>query len=288
MTLEMPTDENPVVVVEGDCLEVLRGLPDGCVDAVVTDPPYGISNESYDSAAAPVFYPAFWSEVWRVCGDNAAAMSFGHTSTYHRLACAAEFGGWKVRQMWAWVYRDGLITSAYPRDGFDRLAPAMDPILYATTGKVLLNIDREGDNEWTRPVRRDGSMSGRDNLSKAANKSIGRYPRAIVSDGVTPFEYFAASRTRPGSREGSHPNEKPLDLMRWLVAKLPTPSVILDPFAGSGTTGVAAIAEGRRAILIEKESKYADICRRRVAEAMGLGEGSLLAALQPSLFGESS
>ncbi len=78
--------------------------------------------------------------------------------------------------------------------------------------------------------------------------------------------------------------------MRWLVRKASLPNdLILDPFAGSGTTGVAAIAEGRRAILIEKEPKYAAIARRRVAEAMGMGAGSLLKSLpQPTLFGDDA
>lgn len=59
------------------------------------------------------------------------------------------------------------------------------------------------------------------------------------------------------------------------MMRLPAGAVILDPFAGSGTTGVAAIAEGRRCILIEKEPKYVDICRRRVDEALARGPQSL-------------
>lgn len=127
----MPTEAESVRIIEGDCLDVLRALPDGCVDAVVTDPPYGITNERYDSASAWVFDAGYWAELARVCRKNSATVHIGHGSTYHRMAWAAETSGWKVRQLWAWVYRDGMITSAYPKEGFDRLAPAMDPILYA-------------------------------------------------------------------------------------------------------------------------------------------------------------
>lgn len=65
---------------------------------------------------------------------------------------------------------------------------------------------------------------------------------------------------------------KPLALMEWLV-KLVTPKdgLVLDPFGGSGTTGKAAANVERRAVLIEREAAYADIARRRVAEAMGTG-----------------
>jgi hypothetical protein len=79
------------------------------------------------------------------------------------------------------------------------------------------------------------------------------------------------------AEKNGHPCPKPLGWMRWLVKKATLPGeLVLDPFAGSGTTGVAALLEGRRAVLIEKEPAYCDIARRRVAEAMG---GGLLAAV---------
>jgi DNA modification methylase len=76
--------------------------------------------------------------------------------------------------------------------------------------------------------------------------------------------------------------------VRWLV-RLVTPEggCVLDPFAGSGTTAVAALKEGHRCIIVEREAAYCEIIRRRVAEALGVGKGSLLAPEQPDLFAES-
>jgi site-specific DNA-methyltransferase (adenine-specific) len=62
-----------------------------------------------------------------------------------------------------------------------------------------------------------------------------------------------------------HPNEKPLDLLRHLIAKAPA-GVIVDPFAGSGTTGRAAKDLGRKAILIEIEERYCEIAAKRMAQ----------------------
>lgn len=88
---------------------------------------------------------------------------------------------------------------------------------------------------------------------------------------------------RDGREERFHPTQKPLAVMRWCIRHLPTDcDLILDPFAGSGTTGVAAVLEGRRAILIEKDPAYAAICRRRVAEALADGPGHLTTGLQPA------
>ena len=66
----------------------------------------------------------------------------------------------------------------------------------------------------------------------------------------------------------NHPTVKPVALMRWLV-RLVTPAggLVLDPFCGSGTTGVACVLEGRNFLGIEREEAYADIARRRIAEA---------------------
>jgi site-specific DNA-methyltransferase (adenine-specific) len=251
----------------GDCLEVMKNLPDGSIDAVVTDPPYGQSNESYDAGV----YAGIWRECWRLAKDNAAMLSFTGNPTYHRIATDIEAAGWAVRQMWAWVYRDGFMTSAWPKEGFDRLAPAFDPICYATKGKVLLTVDREGAGRWTRQ-RDDGSRNGYSGRSggHGSPKAMGHYPRSIVAtDGAGGFQYFVLSRTSPAidRDEYRHPNRKPLALMDWLIGKLPEGATILDPFMGSGTTGVACAQSGRNFIGIELDPTYYAIAQKRIAEA---------------------
>ncbi len=265
-----------VTLHEGDALAVLPTLASGSVNCVVTDPPYGMSNEKYDGPGAISLRPDVWRECYRVCGENAALVAFAGSPTYHRIATAIEAGGWKVRQMWAWVYRDGMITSAYPREGFDRLAPAMDPIVFATKGKALLALEREGAAWECWATRTGGGFSDRSQSLKARMQGNGHWPRSVVcSDGIEGLQYFALSRGADRQGRTGHPNQKPLPLMQWLVAKLPGP-VILDPFAGSGTTALAALQEGRRAILVEKEASYCTIIRSRLASAsasMPLFEG---------------
>lgn len=76
-----------------------------------------------------------------------------------------------------------------------------------------------------------------------------------------------------------HPTQKPVNLMRWCIrkAKVPPGSVIVDPYAGSGTTLIAAMLEGRQAIGCEIDPAYCDIIRRRVREADGTAPGTLFA-----------
>lgn len=70
-----------------------------------------------------------------------------------------------------------------------------------------------------------------------------------------------------GRSEFGHPTQKPLDLMLWTIAQTGNPQSILDPFMGSGTTGVAAVQMGRQFIGIEREPKYFDIACRRIEDA---------------------
>jgi len=96
------------------------------------------------------------------------------------------------------------------------------------------------------------------------------------SGGASRFFYVAkASRSERG-QGNLHPTVKPVSLMRWLVRLVTPPGgTVLDPFAGSGTTGVAALQEGFGFIGMEREAEYAEIARRRLAKAMGEDEPQL-------------
>jgi len=79
-----------------------------------------------------------------------------------------------------------------------------------------------------------------------------------------------------GAQRGDHPTQKPLEVMKWCIEQLPDDvETILDPFAGSGTTGVAAIKRGKAFIGIEREPKYFEAMCRRIREANGDDAGPL-------------
>lgn len=79
----------------------------------------------------------------------------------------------------------------------------------------------------------------------------------------------------PGSQRGDHPTQKPLGVMKWAIGHAPHSETILDPFAGSGTTGVAAVQMGKSFIGIEREPRYFDAMCRRIREANGDDVGPL-------------
>lgn len=146
----------------GDCLEVLRSLPDCSVDSVVTDPPYGLSfmgkKWDYDVPAVEV-----WQECLRVLKPGGHLLAFAGTRTQHRMAVRIEDAGFEIRDMLAWVYGSGFPKSHNLKDEWQgwgtALKPALEPITLAR--KPLEGTVAENVLKWhTGAVNVDGCRVG--------------------------------------------------------------------------------------------------------------------------------
>lgn len=243
--LEMPTDANPVVVVEGDCRNVLRSLADSSVDVVVTDPPY-------QSLDVEVGTGTTTRLVRRdVCGGKPLAAADG--PRWFDTLTDDEIRG-VLSECDRVVKPDGAVyVFADVKSGLRLFADWARNVIVWDKGKIGMGYAWRRMHEWIgyRPKPRH----------KLRDLTLGDIIRV------------------PGVLEKGHPTEKPFRVLSPILLNSSDPgAVVLDPFAGSGSVGVAALTTGRRAILIEKDPAHAATCRRRVAEAMGLGKGSLLAA----------
>lgn len=105
----------------GDCLDILRDMPDASVDAVVTDPPYGLSfmGKRWDYDVPSV---AVWSECLRVLKPGGHLLSFGGSRTYHRMAVNVEDAGFEIRDQVMWVYGSGFPKSHNISKAIDKAA----------------------------------------------------------------------------------------------------------------------------------------------------------------------
>jgi site-specific DNA-methyltransferase (adenine-specific) len=163
--------------------------------------------------------------------------------------------------------------------------------------RTILVDNSAGKGRWPSNVVLDGGMADELDKQSGTLASGWRNTDSAVSDGATYgwggdrtgqhyadsggasrfFPVFKYSAKAPGTERPTadgvaHPTVKPLDLMRWLVRLVTPPNgVVLDPFAGSGTTGEAAIHEHKRAILIEREPSYLPLIVARLSKPMAVG-----------------
>lgn len=110
-------DSGGVTLYRGDCVEVMKGLPANSIDAICTDPPYGISfmGKKWDDPGGNVAFQK-WTERWareaiRVLKPGGHLLSFSAARTYHRMACGVEDAGFEIRDTIGWVYATG-----YPKN----------------------------------------------------------------------------------------------------------------------------------------------------------------------------
>lgn len=103
-----------------------------------------------------------------------------------------------------------------------------------------------------------------------SNRDSGTYVQRDPDTGTAARFFYSAKATAADRADSRHPTVKPLSLMRWLVRLITPPGgTVLDPFAGSGTTGEAAVLEGFHAVLIEREAEYIADIRRRIGRSSG-------------------
>lgn len=279
------TSVKPPQVVHGDCLEIMKMLPDNSVDSIVTDPPYGLGfmGKAWDALPPGLEWAA---ECLRVLKPGGHLLAFGGTRTWHRLALSIEDAGFEIRDSIAWMYGSG-----FPKHRAT-LKPAFEPIVMARkpykgtlvnneavhgTGALNIDVCRIGDGS---DRAGGGARTARDpfrkwNMGEAgARPSGGRWPSNValsdeIADDLAESRFFYVAKAPKSERpvvDGiSHTTVKPLDLMRWLV-RLVTPmgGTVLEPFAGSGTTVEACIIEGFHCIAIEREAEYLPLIQARI------------------------
>ena len=127
-------EDDRAIIYHGDCIEVLRSLPDNSVDSVVTDPPYLLDfmGKGWDAADGIAGKPEVWREALRVLKPGGHLLAFGGTRTWHRLAVAIEDAGFEVRDSIAWMYGSGFPKSLDVSKAIDKAAGAQREVLGET------------------------------------------------------------------------------------------------------------------------------------------------------------
>ena len=112
--------EPNITIYHGDCLEIMPSLAPDSIDAIVTDPPYGLEfmGKDWDKGVPGI---RFWTEALRVAKPGCHLLAFGGTRTFHRLVCAIEDAGWEIRDTIGWIYGSGFPKSLNIGKAIDKM-----------------------------------------------------------------------------------------------------------------------------------------------------------------------
>lgn len=236
----------------GDCLEQMKNIPDGSVDMVLVDPPYGTTNCKWDVI---IPFEEMWREIDRVTKKNGAVLIFG-SEPFSSLLRTSNIKNFKYDWIWDKIIGTGFLNAKkQPMRNheiisvFYKKQPLYKPI--KTTGhKRKYNTAEHKRNSTTAAVYNSYKLN-------TGYDSTERYPRSI--------QVFS----RDSQKSSLHPTQKPVALLEYFIKTYTNEGdTILDFAMGSGSTGVACVNTSRNFIGIELDKEYFDIAEKRIKETM--------------------
>ena len=240
-----------ITLKQGNCLEIMKEIPDKSIDLILCDPPYGTTACDCDKCLP---FEKMWEEYNRIIKDNRAICLFGNEpfSSYLRLSNIKE---WKYDWIWHKSKCGSAFTSKYrPQQKHE----------------IISVFSKNGDKVFYYPVMREGEPYYRhrkaNNGDKPNNHKLGvisdsetynkgeRYPETVI--------FFQQKWRR---QDQLHPMQKPVELLEYLIRTYTNEGdTVLDNCMGSGSTGVAAKNLNRNFYGIELDEHYFEIARNRI------------------------
>lgn len=225
----------------GDCLELMKNIPDKSVDMILCDLPYGTTACKWDIV---IPFESLWQQYKRIIKNNSAIVLFGSEPFSSKL----RMSNLKMYKYdWIWEKEQGsnfLNCKLQPYKVHEN-------ILVFSDGKCLYNPQMTKGKPYISGKGDSGEVTGK--VTKIQTRNTGtRYPRSV--------QKFTTEK-----RSSVHPTQKPVALLEYLIRTYTNPGdTVLDNCMGSGSTGVACIRTKRNFIGFEKDKNYFLISRQRL------------------------
>ena len=234
-------------LMQGDCLERMKEIPDGSVDAIICDPPYGTTSCKWDSV---IDLPLMWEQLKRVIKPNGAIVI---TSSQPFTTTLISSNLPMFKYIWVW---DKKIPSGMSYARYQPMRQHEDVVVFCD-GKTTYNAQKTLRDK---PIKGGGMSKGEttnnQNLKALKKTYTHKNPTTIIS-----FD-----KVRRGS---VHPTQKPVALMEYLIKTYTNEGeTVLDFTAGSFSTGVACVNLNRKGIMIEQDPHYFETGSERVKRAL--------------------
>lgn len=241
----------------GDCLDVMKSIPDNSIDMVLCDLPYGTINCSWDSK---IPLEPLWEQWLRVLSPNSSVLLFGSEpfSTKLRMSNLSQF-----KYDWIWIKNrpTGFVHAKNkPLKDFEIIS-VFSP--YPMGHKSLLGDRRMRYNPQGLEVYGKMSKSSKSKFGNIDGKRKS-HKAEVVSD-FTNYPRMVLSFGKDTGKSNLHPTQKPVALCEYLIKTYTDNGMtVLDNCMGSGSTGVACLNTGRKFIGIEKDKQYFEVAKERI------------------------
>ena len=243
-----------IKLMQGNCLELLKTIPDQSVDMILTDPPYGTTACKWDSV---IPFEPMWQQLKRVIKPNGAIVLFGSEPFSSMLRCS----NLKMFK-YDWIWEKSKVGNVFncknaPQKNFENIMVFSNGTIangsnkkmpYFPQGLIDVNIAKKNQRKVgdvgtiaNRPSRKNG-------IEYVQTKT--NYPRQIL---------------KFSNEQGFHPTQKPVDLLKYLIKTYSNPGeLILDNTAGSCSLASAAISTNRKYICIERDTDFFEKAVERI------------------------
>ena len=236
-------------LINGDCLEVMKGIPDKSIDCIVCDPPYGTTACKWDSI---IPFDLMWEQLERIIKDDGAIVLFG-----------SEPFSTELRHSNIKMYKDDWVWNKVR--GVGHLLAKKRPMMCTENISVFYKKQPNYNPQMrTREKRRRSMNNGNDKVQHGNGKKfVGE-----ILEKEYPINEVTLSKSDM-IQNNFHPTQKPVDLLSYLIKTYSNEGeTVLDFTMGSGSTGVACMETGRKFIGIELDEQYFKISCGRVKQAL--------------------
>lgn len=249
--------ENTSQLYKGDCLEVMKALPDNSVDLILCDLPYGTSACKWDTV---IPLDKLWERYERIIKEEGAIVLFGAEpfSSHLRISNLRLY-----KYDWKWEKPNGANFLNF------KYQPAKVHEDIMVFGKKAVSYSKNGNMQYFPQMGVGKPYSQRSGKQKNAygNSSVRTPIEQVITDNKG--ERYPRSILRFGlDKEKCHPTQKPVALLEYLIKTYTNEGdIVLDNCMGSGSTGVACARTWRHFIGIEKDDGYFEVARQRIRNA---------------------
>jgi len=241
-----------IKLLKGDCLELMKDIPDKSIDAIICDLPYGTTACKWDTV---IPFEPLWEQYKRIIKDNGAIVLFGSQPFTTKLI-SSNYEMFKYEWIWEKENATGFqLANVMPLKTHENILVFSKGYTYPNSKNKIA-------------YHPQGLIENIKKRSKRGNK--GNY---LTESGCKNDEYVPKFKGYPKSilkinterKKGNHPTQKPVALIEYLIKTYTNEGeLVLDNAMGSGTTGIACLNTNRRFIGIEKDDKYFDIAYNRI------------------------